>query len=43
MAINSISTEALLLITDLILIIIVVYLVDRLRKIKKNVKATEEK
>ncbi|SNQ60603.1 hypothetical protein [Candidatus Methanoperedens nitratireducens] len=43
MAIDLTSTEALLLITDLILIIIVVYLVDRLRKIKKNTKTAEEK
>ncbi len=43
MAIDLTSTEALLLITDLILIIIVVYLADRLRKIKKNTKPTEEK
>ncbi len=37
------NTEAFLLITDFILIIIVVYLLDRLRKIKKNVKSAEEK
>lgn len=43
MAIDLTSTEALLLITDLILIIIVVYLVDRLRKMKKNTKPAEEK
>ncbi len=43
MAINLISTEVLLLITDLILIIIVVYLLDRLRKIKKNVESEEKK
>lgn len=43
MAINLTSIEALLLITDLILIIIVVYLADRLRKIKKNAKPVEEK
>jgi hypothetical protein len=43
MAINFTSTEALLLITDLILIIIVVYLADRLRKIKKNAGPAEEK
>jgi hypothetical protein len=43
MAINLTFTEALLLTTDLILIIIVVYLVDRLRKIKKNAKPAEEK
>lgn len=41
MAINLTFTEALLLTTDLILIIIVVYLLDRLRKIKKNVKPVE--
>ncbi len=39
MAIN----EVLLLITDFILIIIVVYLLDRLRKIKKNVESAEGK
>lgn len=42
MAINLTSTEALLLITDLILIIMVVYLLDRLRKIKKNVGSAEK-
>ncbi|VVB91256.1 Uncharacterised protein [uncultured archaeon] len=41
MAINFI--EVLLLTTDLILIIIVVYLLDRLRKIKKDAKPAEEK
>ncbi len=38
-----INTEVLLLITDFILIIIVVYLLDRLRKIKKNVESVEVK
>ena len=40
MAIN--FTEVLLT-TDLILIIIVVYLLDRLRKTKKNVESVEKK
>ena len=43
MAINLTSTEVLLLITDLILMIIVVYLLDRLRKIKKSVEPAEMK
>ncbi len=43
MAIYFTSTEVLLLTTDLILIIIVVYLSDRLRKTKKNVEHTKEK
>jgi hypothetical protein len=41
MAIN--FTDVLLLTTDLILIIIVVYLADRLRKLKKNAVPAEEK
>lgn len=42
MAINLTFTEVLL-ITDFILIIMVVYLLDRLRKIKKNVESAEGK